>query len=534
MSGAASVGRPAPVVPRAIEFPAILLYVLLAAASAAVCSQINVFLGITPNTAVVGVLVAMALGRTILPAFGSAERQVMIETATSAGGFAGANIALVSIAALYLVHLERLLLPLLAGISLGMVIDIWLAYRLFGTRAFPADAAWPDGEAVGRVIQAGDEGGTLARQLLQGIGVGIVGRAVSLPMAGVGIAFIGNAAALSALAVGLLVRAYAPAIAGYDFSGSYLPHGLMIGAGLVQVSQTAWLFWRTRSASSAEPRAGKAGAVRARVEQAPGAAGGGPRSGELVLHFGAFVAAAALVSVLAGLWTGVPGSRALLWIGFAGLAALIHTIIVGYCAMLSGWFPSFAVAIALILVGALLRFPLEALVLLAGFVLSTGPQFADLGFDLKSGWIIRGRGVDPVHEAAGRRQQVWLQEIGALVGIVTATLAFTAYWKLGLVPPMSRVVEATIKLAVTGNLGSQLLVGAVLGAAAQTAGGARRALGILLATGLLLDNAIYGWALAVALFVRWRVGTARMAVRAPGLIAGDGLAGFALAIARAF
>jgi hypothetical protein len=51
-------------VPRAFELPTLFAYILLAAASSAVCVQINVYLGITPNTAVVGVLAAMALGRT--------------------------------------------------------------------------------------------------------------------------------------------------------------------------------------------------------------------------------------------------------------------------------------------------------------------------------------------------------------------------------------------------------------------------------------------------------------------------------------
>jgi uncharacterized oligopeptide transporter (OPT) family protein len=519
-------------VPRAFEFPSILFYIALAAASAAVCAQINIYLGITPNTAVVGVLVAIALGRTALPQFKSAERQVMVETATSAGGFAGANIALVSLASLYLLGLERLVLPLLFGISLGMVLDIWLAYRLFGTRAFPADAAWPDGEAVGRVIQAGDEGGTLARQLLQGIAAGALGRLLTLPMAGVGIAFIGNPAALAALAAGLLLRGHAHLI-GLDLAHSHVPHGLMIGGGLVQVGQTAWLFWRSRA--SAPSRLG--GAHGEPVENAPpsGAPAGTLARGELLAHLGLFVAGAAAIAVLGGLWSGAGAPRGVwLWVSFAGAAALVHTIIVGYCAMLSGWFPSFAVAIALILIAALLRFPVEALALLAGYILSTGPQFADLGYDLKSGWIIRGRGADADREQRGRRQQVWLQEIGALVGIVTATLAFTAYWRLGLVPPMSRVVAATVEVAVTPSLATELAAGALMGAAVQAVGGARRALGILLATGLLLDNLLYGYALVAALLLRAWLGTAQMGVRAPGLIAGDGLAGFAAAIVRAF
>jgi uncharacterized oligopeptide transporter (OPT) family protein len=527
-------------VPRAFEWPALVAYVGFAALSAAVCAQINVHLGVTPNTAVVGVLVAIAAGRTVLPAFRSPERQVMIETATSAGGFAGANIALVSLATLALLGLDRLMLPLLAGVATGMVVDIWLGFRLFGSRAFPATAPWPDGEAVGRVIQAGDRGGRLARELLQGVSAGALARVAGLPAAGVGIAFIGNPVALSALAAGLLLRGYAPRV-GYDVAGTSIPHGVMIGAGLVQVVQAAWIILgRTRVASppgisdapgATATRAGAADGIADAV-QSPRARALDPR--ELGWHLAAFLAGALLLVWLGRLGAHLAAPGLALWIAFAAAAAFVHTIIVGSCAMLSGWFPSFAVAIALILVAALLRFPVEALALLAGYVLSTGPQFADLGYDLKSGWIVRGRGADAERERQGRREQARLQELGALVGLATAALAFSAYWRAGLVPPMSRAIAATITLAASPDLTAQLAAGAGLGALVQTVGGPQRAIGILLATGLLLDNVAYGYALAAALAVRAWAGTEAMRVRGPGLIAGDGLMGFADAVIRAF
>jgi uncharacterized oligopeptide transporter (OPT) family protein len=150
---------------------------------------------------------------------------------------------------------------------------------------------------------------------------------------------------------------------------------------------------------------------------------------ETVLHAAAFVLGAVVLSIIAGFWSGgFTPWQLCLWVAFAGAAAFVHTIIVGYCAMLSGWFPSFAVAIAIILVAALLGFPIEGLAMLSGYVLSTGPQFADLGYDLKSGWIVRGRGADPARESAGRRQQELLQEAGALVGILTAALPVGAFW----------------------------------------------------------------------------------------------------------
>jgi len=503
--------------PRAFEFPGIIFYLVLAALSAAVCTQINVRLGITPNTAVVGVIAAMALGRKLFPYFASPERQVLVETATSAGGFAGANIALVSLAILFLLDLGELAFPLLVGITAGMVADIWFAYRLFDTTAFPAHAAWPDGEAVGQVIIAGDVGGTRARRLLHGIAAGIIGRWLQLPMAGVGIAFIGNPWALAALGIGLVVRGWSGQLWPFDWEHSYIPHGVMIGAALVQVGQTLSLL-RQPSAAKAKLTTNSSTLLR-------------PPSG-FSLHLLVFLGCAVAVMLLGRLDLHMPLPQLLLWLGFAAVAAWLHTLIVGYCAMLSGWFPSFAVGVALLLLGLILRFPLPALALLAGFILSTGPQFADLGYDLKSGWLVRGRGVDAARETAGRFQQFLLQQTGAVVGIVVAAVVAGFYFRSGLIPPMSRVFAATASLVMDPAGIKTLAAAALAGAALQLIGGAQRALGILFATGLLLVNPIYGVGLLAALLVRKLTKPDWMAIRAPGLIAGDGLFSFFEALVR--
>ncbi len=508
--------------PRAFDRRDLPFHVAFAILAAIICAQINVHLGITPNTSVIGVLVAIAVGRTVVKRFRDPQRQLLLQTATSAGGFAGANIGLVSLATLALLGYHHLFWPLLVGLFVGMVADIWLGYRLFGSRAFPAEAPWPDGEAVGRLIQAGDAGGRTARHLVEGIVVAIIGRLASLPMAGFGIAFIGNPIALSALALGLLARNYA-GLVHYDFATSYLPHGMMIGAGLVQVIQTGWLFWQSRAQRMGPiPDKPRDGADTLQLSMS-----------ELFLHFGVLLGGAVLLVGVGALWRFEPSLvTILLWVAFAGVAALLHTIIVGYCAMLSGWFPSFAVAIALMMLATIFGFPLELLCLLAGYVLSTGPQFADLGYDLKSGWIVRGRGKDSLLEQYGRSQQVRLQQLGAIAGLATAALIFQIYWDLGLVPPMSRVMAATISVTVNPDLTMQLIMGGMVGAIVQTVGTARHALGIMLATGLLLDNVTYGWALGAGLMLRRFLPPQAMAVRAPGLIAGDGIGGFAYAVFR--
>ncbi|MCI0407479.1 MAG: peptide transporter, partial [Acidobacteria bacterium] len=350
-----------------------------------------------------------------------------------------------------------------------------------------------DGVATGQVILSGDEGGEKGRRLLQGIAAGIVGSLASLPMAGIGIAFIGNPISLGALGVALVLRGFGSAW----FEGSYFPHGFMIGAGLVQAAQTIRLV------------AGRA-TIRGR---------------ELYFHLFSFFFGA-LVLYLVAHPSGTSLGQLALWLVYAALAAFIHTLIVGYCAMLTGWFPSFAVAIALVLVAVLLRFPLALLALLSGYILSTGPLFADLGYDLKAGWIVRGEGRDPERERFGRRQQFLLQELGGLVGIVFVALFYGSYFQLGLIPPMGKALATTVSLQISAPILREVLAAALAGAALQIAGGPSRALGILFATGLLLVNPIYGVGLLLAVSARLLAGDAFMEIRAPGLIAGDGLASF--------
>lgn len=480
--------------PRAFELPAIGLYLLFAFLSAAVCTQINVRLGVTPNTSVIGVVAAIALGRSVFSSFRNLDRQNLLQTVTSAGGFAAANIALVAVSVLHLLDLTHLVFPLLLGVTLGMVADIYLAFRLFDSPAFPAAAAWPDGVATGQVILSGDEGGEKGRRLLQGIAAGIAGSLASLPMAGIGIAFIGNPISLGALAIGLILRGFG---SGW-FEGSYFPHGFMIGAGLVQAAQTIRLVLR------------RASGIRAR---------------EFQVHLLSFLLGAVVLYVAARP-AGIPFAQLCLWLLYAALAAFIHTLIVGYCAMLTGWFPSFAVAIALVLVAVLLRFPLPLLALLTGYILSTGPLFADLGYDLKAGWIVRGEGRDVEREKFGRYQQFLLQEVGGLAGIVFVALFFESYFRLGLIPPMGKALAATASLQISDPILKEVLLAALAGALLQVAGGPSRALGILFATGLLLVNPVYGIGLLLAVSARLLAGDAFMEIRAPGLIAGDGLASF--------
>jgi hypothetical protein len=85
----------------------------------------------------------------------------------------------------------------------------------------------------------------------------------------------------------------------------------------------------------------------------------------------------------------------------------------------AGWFPAFAVALITLIIGILLSFPPIALGLLVGFSVSTGPVFADMGYDLRAGYLLRGEGANPVFELAGRRQQLYAAMLAFLIAIPT-------------------------------------------------------------------------------------------------------------------
>jgi uncharacterized oligopeptide transporter (OPT) family protein len=150
----------------------------------------------------------------------------------------------------------------------------------------------------------------------------------------------------------------------------------------------------------------------------------------------------------------------------------------------------------------LMKFPPIALAFLVGYTAATGPAFADLGYDLKAGWLLRGKGKDVNFEIQGRKQQYIAEVIGGIVAIVFVALAYKLYFTQDLFPPVDKVFVATIKAGATPGLWKTLLLWAIVGAIIQWVGGAQRQIGILFATGLLILNPRAGWAAIVTLAIR--------------------------------
>lgn len=532
----------------AFEPGTFLVSVVMAALSAAICMQIISKLGITPNTSIIGAVVAMAVARIPLASFKmfrSLERQNLVQTMTSAGGFGAANCVLLSIGILYLMGYRNLVIPMAIGSLVGMFVDMYLVWKTYDTPLFPAGAAWPPGVATAEAIVAGDEGGKRARRLLEGIVAGVIGSYFKLPMAGIGIVFIANIFAMTALGIGLIVRGYSLQLFNYDIGGSYIPHGVMIGAGLVSLIQAGAIISkgyskrRAAAASVSEPKEVAADVKPERLQSRTGAEIEPAVSPKVIpvafLHSAVlFLGGAVLLAVVSGILSSMTAGQIFTWAAWSTVSALVSTILVGMCAMHSGWFPGFAIAVIFLTLGMFMKIPAIPLGLLTGYVASTGPCLADMGYDLKSGWLLRGRGKDPEYEAEGRRQQFFAELIGAVVALIVVLAFVDMHFKLDLLPPVSRVFAATIQAGADPAIVRQLVLWAIPGAVLQMVGGAGRAMGILFATGLLINNPIYGIGVLAAVIVRLIIGTEPMEVREAGLIAGDGIYGFVSAIIRTF
>lgn len=501
------------------ELATLLVIVALSIIGAIIGVQLITTLGVTPNTSIIGALLAMLLARIplrIFQRYRSIHVQNLAQTAISSATFGAANSLLMPIAVPYIMGQPQLILPMFCGVAAAMLLDAWLLYRMFDTKVFPAANAWPPGVAAAEAIKAGDRGGKQAWLLVVGVAVGIVGSMLKIPMAAFGTAFIGNIWALSMFGIGLLLRAYADPVAGVDINAIYLPHGVMIGAGLVALIQVVRVIRNRQSETTIACRQ-----PDSEVRKALGLGSVG------------YIVIAALVALAGGLFSEMSLAMLLLFVIYAAFAAFVHELIVGIAAMHSGWFPAFAVALITLIIGMLIGFPPLALCVLTGFTAATGPAFADMGFDLKAGFILRGYGADLRQELLGRRIQFIAALIAFVVAIPVVYLTYNNYFQQGLIPPVAHVYAKTIEAGAQPGIAWHLMIWAIPGAIIQWLGGAKRQLGVLLATGLLINNALAGWAVLVGIALRIIIikrwgdkGRTPMEIMAAGFIAGDALYNF--------
>ena len=513
--------------PRFLELASLLLIAPLCVVGAIIGVQLIVTLGITANTSLIGALAGMALARIPLAAFAryrSIHVQNLAQSAISAATFGAGNALMLPIGIPFVLGRPDLVPALFAGVFMAMLIDGYLLYRMFDSEVFPATGAWPPGAAAAEAIRAGDEGGRKAAVLGVGVIVGIAGNWLIAPavMSAFGVAFIGNIWALSMFGIGLLVRGYstllfsnpwfAAVIPGGDINRAYIPHGMMVGAGIVALIQVGLIILRRSTTAS--------GASQSPVEVR--------RS--LGLGFAIYLAIALVIALLGGLAAQLSIGMLVAFLVYAAFAAMVHEVIVGLAAMHSGWFPAFAVALITLVIGMLIGFPSVALALMVGFSAATGPAFADMGYDLKAGFMLRGYGSDPAFERDGRRQQLIAAMFAFVVAGVVVLIAYPGFFAQNLVAPVDRVYVATIKAGASATVAWSLVTWAVPGAIIQFLGGPKRQLGILFATGLLIPFPRAGWAVLIGIACRtvWErfARSEGMEVFGAGVIAGDALFAF--------
>ena len=529
--------------------PATLLFIaVLCVFGAIIGMQLLVSLGITANTSLIGALAAMALARIPLAAFmryRSIHVQNLAQSAISSATFGAANSLLLPVGIPWLLNRPDLVLPMLAGAFFAMLLDGYLLYRMFDSRVFPAQGAWPPGVAAAEAIKAGDEGGRKAVLMGIGFGTGVAASFIKIPLAWIGfagsaavtgipmsafgVAFIGNIWALTMFGIGLLLRGYSgqlfggEAFAGIipkgDLMAAYIPHGFMIGAGLVALFQVAVLLFRGGDKGASGDAT--AGVGDAEVRRALGLG----TIGYLVI--------AVFIAVVGGLMTDMSIGMLILFVLYAAFAAYVHELIVGLAAMHSGWFPAFAVALITLIIGMLIGFPMPALALLVGFSAATGPAFADMGYDLKAGYLLRGNGADPVFERDGRRQQLFAAMFAFIIAGAVVLFSYQSYFDRNLIAPVDKVYAATIKAGVAPGVAWHLFLWAIPGAILQFIGGPKRQIGVLFATGLLIAFPMAGWAVLAGILCRliWEKlrgasGEGDMEVFAAGVIAGDAIFSF--------
>lgn len=511
--------------PKAFEPATFILILITSIIGAVIGIQLIATLGVTPNTSIIGALIAMIVARVpihVLQRYKSVHRQNLIQTSISSATFGAANSLFIPVAIPFVMGKNNLILPALLGAALALFIDTFMLNRLFDSNVFPAKETWAPGVATAESIFAGQEGGKKAGLLGLGGVLGILGSMFSFPMSAFGVAFIGNEFALAMFGIGLLLAQYQMPLFHMNLTAQYIPHGLMIGAGIVALIQAATLvFGKRKKNFTAVEDDSEFTRSRSSVRKS------------LILGYGMYLVTALLIAVINGLMTKMSFGMFVLFVIYASVAAIIHEIIVGIAAMYSGWFPSFAVALITLLVGIMMGFPVLALTIMVSFTSATGPAFADMGYDLKTGYILRGNGKDKAYELEGRKQQYIAGLIAFTMAIIIVGISYHFLFASNLVPPVSKVYVSTIKAGASATIAKEMALWAIPGAIIQLIGGPNKQLGVMLATGLLVATTNAGWAVLLGILIRVvakRIWGAKaesiMTNLAAGFIAGDALYSF--------
>ena len=514
--------------------PAImLLNILVSVIGSIIGLELIARLGISTNTSIIGALFAIIIARIPLKIFQKYKdinTQNLVQTAMSGATFAASNGIFLSIGIPYLLGRHDLVIPMMVGASLAVIIDATILYKVFDTEMFPAKEAWAPGIAAAEAMLAVAEKGKNSVILMIGMVGGIVGKIFGIPTDILGVGWIGNMWALGAFGVGLLISEYTPKFFNIKLGDYYVPHGVMIGAGFVALIQMILILQKK---SKKEKEAAAAEAATGKVEKKEFTRSLKSMKFSLAEGFGAYILVSIVMAIMCGFSADMSAGMFVWWIIFAALSAIISELIVGISAMHSGWFPAFATAFIFLILGMLFGFPPAQLAILVGFTSATGPAFADMAYDLKSGYIVRGNGEDVPFEMEGRRQQYIAKMVSAVIAILVVLFTYKAYFEKGMLAPVDAVYVATIDAGTNMAVAKNLIIWAIPGALLQAIGGSGRQLGVLFATGRLIASPMAGITVLVGLLIRYIVvkkygdlGQSKLYILGAGFITGAALYSF--------
>lgn len=484
--------------------PMILVVTILASCFGAIIDlELMTRVGVSQNTSIIGALLAVVISMIpgkLFHRFKNIHAQNLVQTSISGAAYAAANAMILPIGIPVLMGRSDLMLPVLFGVTLAAIVDGFLVYKVFDSPMFAATNPFPSGIATSETILALANRGKRSLLLFVGMGAGIAGKAASIPMDLFGVSWFANllammAFALGSIAKGSLIPMWTAAI---SMDGvvptmiTYLPHGMMVGAGLISLIQAALVLGK-KSKKSAEKTAQDATSERSVTMES--------MRKSLGIGFVLFLGIAILLAFTTGIYAEMSAGQLVAWLLFAAFAAISSELVCGLSSMHSGWFPAMATALIFLIVGIMMGFPAMPLAILVAYTSSTGPAFCDMQTDLKCGWILRGRGANPEFEKAGRKQQFISELLGYCVAFVMVLLLANTYFDQGLFVPTTKTFIATIDAGANAEVAKWLLIWAIPGAVLQLIGGPRQ-LGIMFATGLLIGNTRNGLTVLVALLIR--------------------------------
>lgn len=221
---------------------------------------------------------------------------------------------------------------------------------------FAATNPFPSGIATSETILALANRGKRSLLLFVGMGAGVAGKAIGIPMDLFGVSWFGNVIAMMAFAAGSIVKGSLIPMwtAAISVDGvvpamiTYLPHGMMVGAGMVSLVQAALVLGK-KSKKNAEKTAQDTTSERSVTMES--------MRKSLGLGFVLYLGVAILLAFITGIYTDMGVGQLVVWILFAAFAAIASELICGLSAMHSGWFPAMATALIFLMVGIMMGFP---------------------------------------------------------------------------------------------------------------------------------------------------------------------------------